>query len=387
MKDGKIVVCYPFVGDAVGGSHLSALGLIRRLDSSRFEPLVVLHETNGPLAEFLRREGVAFEPAPRSSELTFVLVRGISPYRAIRSVAPVVPRLASFLRQRSVDIVHTNDGRIHVPWGVAGRLARTHVLWHHRGNPEAFGLRRVAPLIADRVVAVSKFSSPRPGLFSAARKCSVVYSPFDTSIGERVDHAAARAQLVAELGCPPETLLLGYVGTLVQRKRPVLFVEAVAALKRRAPELQTAGVLLGIPYDGLDEAARKRAEELGVSDRIRFLGFRYPSEPWMAALDFLLVTAVDEPLGRTLVEALLLGTPVIATSSGGNAEAIRDGETGIIVPPEDPDAFAKAIIDVLQTPERLHKLVEAGKRDATSRFGIDKHVAAITRVYEELIAS
>lgn len=384
MKREKLTICYPFIGDAVGGSNLSALGLIREIDRSRYEPLIVLHQTDGPFADLLRNEGLRFEKAPGSLRLKHGAARDSG---ALRSVLPVIPRLAWFLRRRKVDILHTNDGRIHLPWGLAGWLSRTRVLWHHRGSPNAFGLRRVAPLVASRVVAVSRFASPRPGRFSAANRCTVVYSPFDTSIGEGVDRAACRAQLVSELGCPPETLILGYVGTLVERKRPVLFVEAVGAVKRQAPELKVAGAILGKAYEGLDEAAAKRAAELGVSDKVHFLGFRYPSEPWLSSLDFLLVTAVDEPLGRTLVEALLLGTPVIATASGGNPEAIRHDETGIIVPPEDPDAFATAILDVLQKPDHLRQLVEAGKRDAKSRFGLDKHAAAIARVYEELVAS
>jgi len=384
MNGGKTTVCYPFVGDAVGGSHLSALGLIRQLDRRRYEPLIVLHETDGPLADLLRGEGIAFERAPDDTELRPDVAYNI---RAAYDVLRVVPRLSSFLRRRRVDIVHTNDGRIHVPWGVAGRLAGAKVLWHHRGNPEAFGLRRVAPFVADRVVAVSKFASPHPGLYSAASKCSVVHSPFDTNIADSFDRAACRAQIVAELGCPPETLVLGFVGSLIERKRPVHFVEAVAALRRLAPEIEVAGLLLGKAYEGLDKAALKRAAELGVSDRIHLLGFRYPSEPWLAGLDFLLVTAVDEPLGRTLVEAMLLETPVIATSSGGNPEAIRRCETGIIVPPDDPDAFARAVVDALGKPEQLRALVEAGKRDALSRFGLDKHVAAMTHIYEELVGS
>src|SRR3546814_9209528 len=70
----------------------------------------------------------------------------------------------------------------------------------------------------------------------------------------------------------------------------------------------------------------------------------------MAACDALLVTAVDEPFGRTLIEAMLLETPVIAANSGGNPEAIEDGENGLIVPPDDPESFADAALALIDDP-------------------------------------
>src|SRR3546814_15212399 len=95
---------------------------------------------------------------------------------------------------------------------------------------------------------------------------------------------------------------------MVTRKRPLLFVETIAAINRRRPNNPAIGLLFGSPLeDGLDQAVIARAAELGVSDHIRMMGFRHPSEPWPAACDALLVTAVDEPFGRTLIEALQIG--------------------------------------------------------------------------------
>lgn len=382
LRHGRAAtVCFPFVGDLVGGSHISVLGLIRRLDRSRFAPLVVLHRTDGPVADLLRREGVAFEAAPIAEHLGLAAPHNWS---ALAHLGRALPPLARFLRARGVAIVHTNDGRTHAVWGLAARLAGARLLWHHRSDPTSFGARHLAPWLAHRIVAVSRFAAPRSLTRSAARRCSVVHSPFDTG-GEKPDRAACRARLVAELGCPPETRLLGYVGTLEARKRPLLFVEAVAALHRCAPDLPAAGLLFGSPLHGLDEATKDRAASLDVADRIHLMGFRYPGEPWLAALDLLLVTAVDEPFGRTLIEAMLLGTPIVAADSGGNPEAIRHGETGLLVRPDDPEAFAAASLALLEEPERTADMADAAGRDARVRFGIDRHSGAIMRVYDELL--
>ena len=177
------------------------------------------------------------------------------------------------MKSRNVAIVHTNDGRTHLSWGLAARLAGSKHLWHHRNDASSFGLRRVAPWLSNRVVAVSKFASPRPGLFSAAGKCSVVHSPFDVNKMVGIERRGARSKVLAEIGCAPDTRLLGYVGTLVERKRPLVFVEAFAALKRMAPDVKLAGLFIGNSLNGLDDLARSRAEALGVDDVFTFWVF------------------------------------------------------------------------------------------------------------------
>lgn len=381
--EAQVVVCFPFTGGLVGGSHISALVLIRNLDRSRFAPLIVLHEPSGPLGDLLHNEGIPFETAPVASRLE----RGVSRnnLRALTHLALSIPPIVKFLRSRRVAIVHTNDGRMHIIWGVASRLAGAKLLWHHRGDSTAFGLTRVAPLIANRMVAVSRFASPRPAIFSAARKCSVIHSPFDISIGTQFDRQACRSRLIDELGCPSDTRLVGYVGTLVDRKRPLVFVETIAALHREAPEMKFAGLLFGGALRGFDEAVKALAVKLGISDRVHVMGFRYPGEPWLAALDALLVTAVDEPFGRTLIEAMLLGTPVVATASGGNLEAIRDGETGILVQPDNPAAFCSATLALFRNPASMAAIADTARMEARKQFGIDPHVNSIVQVYDELL--
>jgi glycosyltransferase involved in cell wall biosynthesis len=98
------------------------------------------------------------------------------------------------------------------------------------------------------------------------------------------------------------------------------------------------------------------------------------------------VPAVDEPFGRTLVEAMLLGTVVVAAASGGNLEAIRAGETGYLVPPDNATAFADQILRVVRAPELCRAVADAARRDALSRFGLRQHAEAIMRVYDAMLA-
>jgi glycosyltransferase involved in cell wall biosynthesis len=385
MRDDPIVVCFPFVGDEIGGSHISAIKLIEALHPGQVRPIVVLHVMDGPVAAYLKERGVPFVAAPVGPWP----VRGgsgLGASQAIGQALLAVAPLTRFLKSWDVDIVHTNDGRIHVLWALPTHLAGARQLWHHRGDPEARGANLLAPLLASHIVTVSRFARPRRPILGVGHKLSVVHSPFDPpqAVGDRAD---ARTMLVETLGCPADTVLLGYFGLLIDRKRPLGFVDAVAAFIGRYPAIPVMGLLFGVPgreTPNLDQAVLQRAEALGIGDRIRLMGYRQPVEPWMQAIDVLLVPAVREPFGRTLIEAMFLGTPVVATDDGGNPEAIEHGVNGILVPAETPDAFVEPIYRLITDLGYRIRLVEAAHSGAYATYNVETHVARLTAIYQTL---
>lgn len=376
-----LTICFPFAGGAIGGSHVSAVKLITALDRTEFAPLVLLHSSSGAVADYLRSQDVDFEPAPTPEFLTPGAGGGI---RRLPDMARLVMRLERFVRERQIAIVHTNDGPMHATWSMPARLAGAKLLWHHRGNPQAAGLRYLAPLLANQVVSVSSYAAPRRGVWSAARKCAVVHSPFEPRAG--ADQSPPAAELAA-LGLPPDARILGFFGNLIDRKRPLVFVEALAAVRDRDPGRPVIGLMFGDALDpGLDTAVIERARALGVSNSLHLMGFRTPPEPWLALCDILVVTAVEEPFGRTLIEAMMLGTPVVAAASGGNIEAIRHLETGVLVTPDDPAAFADAIVTMLDEPMAVTAIAARAKQEALARFSVDAHVRSISTIYRALAA-
>lgn len=380
-RSAPVVVCFPFAGGLVGGSHISTLALIGLLDRRFLVPLIVLHRAEGPLVELLRAKGLAYELVPDAD-----VDAGRRGFSAVGATIGLAAKLARFLRERGVGIVHTNEGAMHVTWALPARLAGARLLWHHRGHPRAKGLRFVAPLLANRVVSVSNYAAPAPGLLSAAGKCSVIHSPFETD-RDTLDRAVCRTAALAELGLPRDCLILGFFGNLAARKRPLVFVEAVAAVRRRAPGRPIVGLLFGDTLDpGMDREVEALADRRGVTREVRLMGFRIPAEPWLAACDLNIVTAVEEPFGRTLIESMLLGTPVIAAASGGNIEAIRHGETGLLVTPDYPDAFADAILALSCDPVASLRIAANARADAVTRFGLERHARSLTEIYRELTA-
>lgn len=371
-----ITICYPMAGDSLGGSHHSLRGLLEGLDRKRFRPLVILENPTGRLAEHFSDYEQIPDPAPPRE--SFAVGRDFTA-RSFASTVRGMGRRAKLLRSVHAAIVHTNDGRTHATWALAAKIAGKKLLWHHRADPTAKGLRLVAPWIADQIVTVSRFSLPRRRLTAAARNAEVVFSPFETGVVPE----PVRDRLVAEIGAAPGTIICGYFGSFIDRKRPLKFIEAVAALQAMQ-DRPVKGVMFGeSSYPELEAAMRERALLPDVSGSIHLMGYRSPGADWIAACDFLLVPAIDEPLGRTLVEAMLVGTPVVATRSGGNPEAILNG-IGVLVPPEDSRAMASACIELLQDPVRTAAMISRARHSAQERFSRDRHVTDMTRIYERL---
>jgi len=378
IGDRRTTICFPFAGDSIGGSHVSVLGLLKRLDKSRFRPIVVTEVADGRIARMFAEFEPVADPGARGDPVA--PGQPFGPFKFLRTLSGL-PARARFLRQQGVDIVHSNDGRTHANWGLPARIAGVPLLWHHRADPSALGLRLAAPFLADRVLTVSSFALPPPGLWSAADKSEVVHSPFDTQVS--VDRQDARRKLLLELGLADDTLILGFFGSFVRRKRPLLFVDAVVRLQQRL-DRPVAGLMFGDAKDpAVGAALHERIETDDATGLIQMMGFRSNGAFWIGGCDQLIVPAVGEPFGRTLIEAMLVGTPVIAAESGGNVEALAGG-FGELVPPDDPEALAVAAAELANSPERAEIMTAKAQADARQRFGEDRHAARVSEIYDEI---
>ena len=124
-----------------------------------------------------------------------------------------------------------------------------------------------------------------------------------------------------------------------------------------------------------------------MADRIHFAGFRSDVPDLMAACDIVAHSSTaPEPFGRVIVEGMLSSKPVVATNAGGASELIENGETGVLVPPNDATAMQGAFVELQQRAAYREQLAGAGRRSALERFSSDKMIQEIRGAVDQLLA-
>lgn len=374
----RLKICFPFIGNTLGGSHLSALLLASNLDQTAFEPLILVHR-EGPLSAYLNQRGIAFRYVPAFWILEY---RAATLPRDALRLLPATLAMTRFLRTEKVDIVHTNDNRTGTTWAPPAHLAGCGLVWHQRTRPMLSRRMRFFAGLADHIVCISDYCSTAFRGPAFESHLSVVHNPF-AQPADLPSRTQARAKLQAELGVPQQTRLVAFVANILPHKRPLVFVEAAKRLTETFRD-PLAFVVLGKAQGPLYEEMRRHIAQSGLDDRFHFLGFREPVEAWIRGCDLLLSPSIEEGFGRTLVEAMLTGTPVVAAASGGYREIVRNGENGLLVPVDDAPAFAEAAAKVLSNPDLATALTRTAAADAREHLDIASHVRQMTAIYRSL---
>jgi glycosyltransferase involved in cell wall biosynthesis len=166
------------------------------------------------------------------------------------------------------------------------------------------------------------------------------------------------------------------------------FITAAHRVRARVPDARF--VLVGTGWGRTGERYRQRlmarAAAEGLGEAMTFLGHRSDVPDILAALDVAVQCSLSENYGGT-VESLLMGVPSVATRVGGMPECVRDGETGLVVPPANPDALADAIVSLLSDRRRARALAAAGRQLMLARYSAADTAAGVQRVYDELVTT
>ena len=166
-------------------------------------------------------------------------------------------------------------------------------------------------------------------------------------------------------------------------KRVETLLQALHLLAPRIPRL----TLLLVGGGGEEERLRRLVAEMGLGTRVIFTGFLENPVRIYPALDLYVATSLKEGLPLSLVEAMGAGLAVVATDVPGHRDVVAHGETGLLVPPEDPVALAEAISSLLADPERRRRMGEAGRHRALKEFSIQAMVEGTAEVYRRASAS
>jgi glycosyltransferase involved in cell wall biosynthesis len=215
----------------------------------------------------------------------------------------------------------------------------------------------------------------------APARLGLIYNGIDASGYGKV---GLRDQTRADLGLAPGTLVMCIVANLIPYKG---HGDLIDALGQAAPLLPTHWHMLVVGRDdGIGAALQERARQLGLRDNISFLGARDDIPGLLDASDVGILCSHEEGFANAILECMAAGLPMIVTRVGGNAEAVIDGETGLVVPPRDSKTLATAIVQLANDRALRTRFGAAGRQRVVTQFGVQRFIDSHRALYDALLA-
>jgi len=344
---------------------------------------------------------IAFGPADLDTSGLSRHVRAIVVESLVRPVAPVSDlralwKLCSLFRQERYDIVHTHNAKAGVLGRVAAKLAGVPVAVHtaHSISFVASSSRlanwayrvadRACAPLSDKIVTVSELNAKTYLEANIGRPDQYVTIYSGIEIAKYLDRSG-RADCRNELGIGRAEVLVAWIGRLNRQKDPVTYVRAAKLLSERFPGMRFVMVGEDPLGESLENEVRQAIDDLDLEPKFRLLGYRRDVHRILAAADLIMHTSLYEGMGRGIVEAMLAGTPLVATAVDGVREAVVSGKRGgLLVPPKNPEALAQAVARLIDDPGLAAQLAAAGRAWARERFDVQDMVTAIDQLYQEL---
>jgi glycosyltransferase involved in cell wall biosynthesis len=288
--------------------------------------------------------------------------------------------LRRLMRDRAVALVHTHSS---VDSWLATFAARSLRLPVVRSRHVAIPILRRRALIyrlADRIITTGDVI--RRIVTAAGVPADMIVS-VPAGVDTTRFHPGVSGKTVRdELGLAPSQKLVGLVANIRGSKGHRYFLEAAAIIAREVRDARFLIVGDGVGF----EDVRRRVREMGLDASVTMTGFRRDIPEVMAALDVLVLPSTrSEGTPQVILQALAVGTPVVATAAGGVPEIVRDGETGRLVPPADAAALADAVLALLRDPVLARALGEAGQALIRTRYTVDAMMTRTTALYTTLL--
>ncbi len=352
----------------IGGLENGVVNLINTMDRNRFAHAICCISQSGRNAEKLNGQDVSIYEMRKGERSELLL--------------PL--KLARLFKKNQIDIVHTRN------WGavdgiIGAILARIPIIIHGEhgrdmtdsdgSNKKRNFIRKLSSYFVFHYITVS--NDLREWLITFVgineKKIQTIYNGVDTI----KFNPGNKYHIREEYGYNSEDIIIGTVGRLDRVKDQQLLIRAFAQLKSKYHNI----TLLIIGNGPCRESLENLARDLGIKQNVSFLGMRSDVPELLKLMDIFVLPSIFEGISNTILEAMAMGLPVIATNVGGNSDLVVDGETGTLVPVEDVSALATAMERYILDRVTMDRHGTAGRKRAIDEFGLNRMVAQYEDMY------
>ena len=369
----QIKVLHLITGIDIGGAEKLLVAVTRELREDGLDVAVGYFKGTGALRKEF--EGNGIRTVYLGEQTLFMIGRAVNLYR--------------LLKAERFDLVHTHLIHATLIGRVVSRIAGVPIVittehntsnWQPKYLPVTI-LYRLTGSLSHKVIAISE--AVRKCLLNVARidpsRVEVVYDGVDIA---RFNPGLDAAGLKKELGLADAYPVIGSVSRLDARKGLEYLVGAIASL---IPEMP--GTRLVLVGDGPERTRlQDQAKQLGVERIVTFAGSQEDIVPFLAIMDVFVLPSLFEGLSVSLIEAMAMMKPIVATNVGGIPEVVTDGEDGLLVPPRESGSLAAAIRRLVRDRPLADAMRTAARKKIEQKFSLDQLVRRLEHLYENLLA-
>lgn len=356
---------------------MSLLGLLRHLNREAFEPLVALPGA-GPLVERIARLGVETVILPQQK------LKARNPLPYLKTVFSFV----NLVRGRHIDLIHSNMDIGNQYGVVVAKLTGIPIICHTRNILSERSFRRMLLGYANVLIANSRaVAASYANYVTKSQKIVVIHNGVDSN--EFSPIRARSGVFRRKLELPDDAFVIGHIARICPEKGQHTLIDAMALVAKTYSEVYALIVGDTIIDDSVAflMSLKQRMLEHKLDERVIFMGFVDNIIDLYADLNLVVLSSLCEPFGRTLIEAMAMEKPVVATRAGGVVEVVEHGVNGLLVQPNNHIQLAETILKVIENRNAAREFGMNGRKLVERFFSIEQTVRKIEQVYLETLQS
>ena len=389
----KITVGYFYNNKDFGGPIVNIRNYTRYLDSERFLSVIFFSHRTADIEAVIKEYNksgipVCFIPHMRPS----ISNKPVEYLKVFTEAPSVLNRMIKSIKENHIDIVHTNtigDLQAMVAARIIGiPLVGTIREIYTKPRWATYMLSWLVYLLANKVTCVS--NAVRDTMFPFAitqDKISVIYNGINTDF---YDPIKVNSSLRDEYGIQSHTKIIGIVGLLDPWKGQHIVLESIPLVLKKHPDvifLFVGGESKKANAAGYRQKLCLRAQELGIKNQVIFTGFREDIQNVLAGLNIFIHASISpDPFPTTVLEAMSMEKPVIASKLGGVLEQVEDGKDGILITPNNSEELAHELDILLSNPVRAESLGKEGRLSVMKKFNWERSINSLTEIYGDLFS-